>query len=942
MNRLIMGDLCSYFKNRYFFRNALPTLLFMGGMLFTQPQNSHAFSVDLTVAERADVNRPSAPITYGVPLAKSDNITSINTLGLFDGQVELDAQFRVMSRFGGIPTDTTKPIRVVLCDTQSSLTTSQTKVLTLQNTGSGNAAGILSTETANTITVDTGAAIFTFTKTGNFNLFETVSVGGTPTVTSRTNNGAEIEVDGTIFASYNSPADIVEIEENGPLRTVVKARGFFRDTSSSKLFPPLGDTGVEYECRIVLYRNKSYARVYFTLMSENFGWAIKATNPNHSIEFNWLRIRTTLETNTSKTVKFDGYTSGTFATGTYSVVQAHAENGQNESANFSYSIKNGVTEQASGLRYNAYVDLRDTNLGLMVANRWFWQTWPKAIEANDNDILFYLWPDETSDYTFLGGNYKTHEMLYYFHGKIDEAYDFGPELAHLKKRAVLLATDEHYANTQFIDFMPPVGITSDYVFPGGEKLQAAIDTWENTVQAKYNGNLATTIYNSDFDQIREARPLIWDGGVHDDKYMNWYGWQAFGDMWRFGTYGSGALHYNWDYISLIHGLRFNNHTMLEVGEQMVLHHSDRAVTHDPTGVDPTGGSFTELWFRGGGRHEADSQMERGNYQYSTSGANDPRHGAHTWLKGIILQYMLTGNGVYLNSINQSAAHWMHNFKENGLEGTDCSKGSCWSTPESRQVHRVIQMVSDIWKLTGESKYLSLVNDIVNNSLLLNLEAKVNDVPQGYFYYNSKVSSCCGSTCNAHPFYDGISIKPLINAYFELRDYGYTATANAVKDHMLRKAKWYRDELFTNYWLADCGTYGTGDNNGKYFPYQIRTSWKKDCEWNDTTNNGVGYNVYALYAADAFAFVYETTGDPNWINLARSVFKDEWLYLSHEKFQPVNTNTLGRVNGLDPTPSNAWMKAGSKMEKPMYYLNLEWRLSFGLPIIKLMTKPEPVK
>lgn len=893
---------------------------------FLIPQYSQAFSIDLTVSERAGIDRANAPISYGIPLKRSSNITSTESLGLFDGTTEIASQFRVISRYGGTPTDTSKPIRVVLADTQFDLLTSKNITLTLKNTGSGTAFGKLASENSNGITVDTGAAIFSFNKTGNFNLFNSVIVGTSEVVSPHNNNGIELEVDNVVYASYNSQAELVEIEENGPFRAVVKARGFYRDSNSNKLFPPLGDTGLEYECHIVLYKDKSYARVFFTHMSENFGWAVKATHPNHSIDFNWLRIKTTLNTKSDMVASFDGYTSTPYNTGKHLLAQTHSEISQNESDNFSYIIQKGSTVQSTGSRYDSYADLSDNTIGIMVANRWFWQTWPKAVEFDNNDVNFYLWPDEKTDYTFLGGNYKTHEILYFFHENLGSGYNFSQELAQLKSRPIFLASSEHYAYTEFIDFMPPISLKTDYTFPGGEKLQAAYDTWENSIQAKYDGNLATTINNSDFNKIREARPFIWSGGIHDGQYMNWYGWRTFGDMWRYGTYGSAALHYNWDYISLVHGLRFNNHTMLEVGEQMALHHSDFAITHDPTGTDDTGGAYTELWYRGGGRYELDSQMQRGNNMYSFSGSNDPRGGAHTWFKGIILQYMLTGNGVYLNSINQMIDHWTHNFKTNGIAGLDCSQGPCWDSAESRQTHRVIQMMTDIWKLTGDINHLNLVNDIVNNSLLENLEEKIAGQPQGYYHYDSKVSSCCGSTCNAHPFYDGLAIKPLITAYHELKMNGYETTANAIFDHMLRKSKWYRDTIFTNYEIAPCGTYGTGDNSGKYFPYQIRTSWKEDCTWNDTTNDGTGYINYAMFAADAFAFVYELTGDSSWFDLARNTFKDNWLYKSQETFQNINLTNLGNVDGLDATPANAWMKSGNQLEKPMYYLYLEWKMS----------------
>lgn len=895
-------------------------------LIILLPSVSLALNVQLTVDERVQVSRTSEPTSYGVPLARDANILSTSKLGIFssDGP-ELPAQFRVLSRYGGKPDDPTRPIRMVLCDVQLDVGASASRVLFLRDDGSGTTVGPnLATENPLHIVLSTGPMTMRIKKTGTFNLFDDVQIDTTgdgildSQVVAPTNaDGIYVKSDSVTYSSNNMEPSLVTIEENGPLRAIVKVRGMYADVFGNVLKPPLGDTGLEYTVRIIAYKDKSYIRLFYTMMSNNFGWATHTDA--HNTNLDWVKLTTTLSLASNKTAAFSSY-SGAYTTGNFVLLQDHKENQQAEDGNFSYVVTRDGTGVSTGTRFDSFADLRDISKGLMVASRWFWQNWPKGIAINNNAVDFYLWPDTPTDHIFIGSHYKTYELLYYFHGTVPQSYNYSRELAALKARLYLLATDRYYSSTDFLDFVPPATIKTDYTFPGGESLDTAINAWNDRIRAMFDSAYSNDSQSKKtFTDLRETRPLKWSGGVFNGQYMNWYGWLDFGDMPRAGNYGFPALHYNWDYFLPLHGLRFKNYEMVELGEQMARHKSDIDVIHDPEGADLSYG-FTEDWYRGGLRYEYDAHYQLGNWTRTISRNFDPHNGAHSWIKGIILQYFLTGDESYKETIVQNAEHWKYNFNKNTKKEYDCFAGPCWNTQESRQVTRVIDMLTDIYKALGDEYYLTLANSIFTNSVLANLEVKKDGVPQGYLYYPTVQQNCCGVQCDSHIFYDSLSTKPFINLYFELLDNGKTSEATNIIDFLKRRAIWLNNKVFTNYEAGVCGTYGIGENIGKYFPYITRTDWKEGCPWTGDTGT-TNYLAYAFVQADLFALIYQTSGEKKWLDIARAIFKDGMLYKNYGEYQDIALQP--KISSFSSeTLSNSWLKQGIEREKPMYYLYIE--------------------
>ena len=150
-------------------------------------------NIPLSVSEYAGIQRADEPLTSGIPLPESANITSVLDLEVCDlDNNRIPAQFTVLSRWNGIPSDETKPIKWVLLDFNADVDIGGTSTYYLRS-GAGDSTPVTNLdliEDEDSIVVNTGAAKFTINK-NYFNLFDYVQVGDN-TVLSQPNDGGII------------------------------------------------------------------------------------------------------------------------------------------------------------------------------------------------------------------------------------------------------------------------------------------------------------------------------------------------------------------------------------------------------------------------------------------------------------------------------------------------------------------------------------------------------------------------------------------------------------------------------------------------------------------------------------------------------------------------------------------------------------------------------
>src|SRR2546427_5051688 len=239
-------------------------LLWNGWMPVTMAQ----VHIPLTTQEalppgESGASRARDPVGAGIPLADTAGITSLSQLGLTGAST---GQFRVLGRW---PSGN---LKWVLVDTLADVPAGGQNTNIVLTTGSGNFGGSnLATDNGSTLSINTGTASFTIKK-ANFNLIDQAVVNGRTLVASGTSSGLVVVGPApgnticpcsTVYSSSDDPSSQATIEENGPVRTVIKATGQFLDSS--------GHAYMRYTVRMHFYQGKEHVKTVVLLQNADYG-----------------------------------------------------------------------------------------------------------------------------------------------------------------------------------------------------------------------------------------------------------------------------------------------------------------------------------------------------------------------------------------------------------------------------------------------------------------------------------------------------------------------------------------------------------------------------------------------------------------------------------------------------------------------------------------------
>ena len=876
------------------------------------PSAFSELAVELRVNEQRGVNRISAPVTYGVPFAREANLLTTGNLEIEGKQ----AQFRVLSRYDGPPVDKTRPIRMVLVDFQLDINAWETRKLTLVNASSKAVTPMvpilydpsddMARKTPEGVVIDTGSITVFISATAG-NLFDRViTAEGSPVIHQPLDDGFHVVFNGVTYSSANVSPGSVVIEENGPLRCVVKVEGQFADEAGNLLIPPptrtgtIPDTPLRYTIRYEAYKGKRFVKLQVTLRNENTGWTYQESSPVHNIHITQAYLKTTMNSpDQSRQVRFDGY-ADTFVNGTYSVLQRETSNGQKPSYDWDYRITRNGLNVAQGKKYDSFVDIRDSAHGLMVASRWFWQNHPIGITVKDNELRMNLWPDvrdalwppsDGSTHRILGGIWKTHEILYAFH---DTGADFDQELAHIKNRLIARCSDQYYAATDFFPFMAPAEVKSAYVFPAGERLQTALTFFNHQHRAKFDSDYIQnrSRHNTVLD-MRDGRKvkLLKD----PDHYATWYGWLTFGGMPRAPGFGYHNQHYDWSYLALMGFLRFSDDIMLEMAEELLHHKADILVIHDPEAKKGDGTLSYE--YHGGQRYEQDALFsyhdDFGPY------SSKPRMASHFWTSGMTLQYLLTGENFYKEAVSQCYEHVVRVKDMPTMTGA-----------ETRNQSRGIDALVNAYILTGNRSYIQWAYDVFVHHLL-SKEGGSGDHRSGWIKG--------GQPNKMSIIFDAWMIEPLIKLHISLLSADNVEQARHLKHFLYRWSDWAKDTLWKT------GPHGQYRNSNKqYFPYVVHSQW----DINANTFAGVVDAEHSVNYTSLFAYRYLLETGPHkqsWLNLARNIFKDCLYYGNESRWAPTKLspgNYPHGAEGFSDNPGSGHWKVPKAILGPMFYIKTE--------------------
>ena len=323
-------------------------------------------------------------------------------------------------------------------------------------------------------------------------------VGGAMTATMTT-------ADGKPFDTSHAP-ERIEIEESGPIRTIVKVVGHHQDEA--------GKSFMAYVIRYVFYNCQTSFRLYYTFGNDE---AADMTS------FKGLALSVPFTPGGKWTTSVDDKAQ----TGTGELSLRQMEDNVCTAAGGTPAVP--VTT-APARRADGWVDVSGGKTGLTVAVRDFWQLYPKAFEVREGAVRVDLCPEfpagtydkrETLDevklyYYLLNGQYKVrqgvqkqHELLIAPHsgGVSKELRD---EMAAFQEPLIATCTPERYCNTHvFGDVLPATaGRAAEYERICERVYQAYISYRES------NRNYGMLNFGDQFGE----RKINWANGEYDHHH----------------------------------------------------------------------------------------------------------------------------------------------------------------------------------------------------------------------------------------------------------------------------------------------------------------------------------------------------------------------------------------------------------------------------------------
>lgn len=656
--------------------------------------------VDLTLRNVLPEARTGVPVTWGVPFAPADALLDPASLTLLHGSTSVPFQATVLARWGGAPSDATRPVAWLLLDLAADLPPSGALALRLVRTPRADPSSPLrvAKNDASEVVVETGAATYTMSKSA-FRLFDRVVLSAGTTFA------------GTGGISYRgSPVAgpvTVDVPVSGRERITVRVKGTVQ-----------GDLGYT----LLLHFRKGLAEVRLDFRLENlsaYAWRDGQPDCNSygspgSVSFDDLTL--VFPSGGAKDYRYPGGENGSGAdvTGTYgtalSLVQESSGDARWDALRSEAPrLQSGVAKRASTVTRDGSSADGPNQLGgwldaggVTVAVADVWQSFPKALRARDGALEAGLFPGEYSrDHELRAGEFKTHTVWVRHHAA--GAADVGARARSALSPARLQAPAEAAARSGAAGLFAP-------------RLQETFPDYENGVdwQVVESPHYADAPWESTAPHLLEAISIA-----------QHYGWVDHGDVpTDFEPFdGGGVLSSPWNLKydtlrgMLQQALRTGDETWWRLGTAGARHAADVDLLHSRN----RGRTGARAWPDGGmyghGYHD-----ERGNVNPHRNFMN-PSVSMTGPPPGMFLHAFLTGDLLVLDSALEAAdaVFWRavsSAYPDDG--GCAASSGlrrcseACEGYEEadgSRTGAHVVKTMVSAYLATGERDYLDVASSV---------------------------------------------------------------------------------------------------------------------------------------------------------------------------------------------------------------------------------------
>ena len=677
-----------------------------------------AVEVKLDVEDHAGAARNAGIVTSGVPFAKGA-VKDVSKLSARVGGKVMPAQFLQLAPWPD------GSVRWALMDTQVDVPSGGKIALIVRDDG-GNIAPPKPVKIENgsdAVKVSTGPLDFVVNKK-KFNLFSSLKIDGKELVRSSgkglvlyTESGKEVVA---------GPPTEVKIEQADPMRAIVCVKG---------KFPGVHENLLGYTVRITAFAGRKFVKVHVWLENGGaYGYARKKDKVKREPE--WFAFDgMAVELGLGLGEKVSAACEGVKAAGKLILAQrclgkiehmmymwkGKPRRGKLAQCGFTwndfeYKITADGKELKKGARTDGVLALAGANGALTVAIRHFWQNYDKAIELNGSLLKFWLWPRDGAwprDRTGIGSGLDTAVLMKRFakagvyqlpgsvHKGAEIILDFsgapaGRTGAELSTPLMARATPKYYAMTEAAPgWFAPADVKSDdedldFKFRGWNKLAT------NAIDPKGTSSI----------QYARRNGIAGKGHIAAFKPISWYGWMDFGDV--FSPYGSRSLHYDWPELMLVNYLRMGDRRFFDMAVSMSRHRMD--VDQCWSDRDPPEYGYLA-------RPDGPNKWRYyGGHPLHLGARKQLPNPGHTWLSGVVLYYMLTGEPKALESCMRN----YRGIKLACVEPIEKKPGDWWSTTASSL--SILNLCS-LYDLTADKKYLKDALSLFSNHIARQWKSK---------------------------------------------------------------------------------------------------------------------------------------------------------------------------------------------------------------------------
>jgi len=590
----------------------------------------------------------SIPVRSGVPFPKGA-LASLSSARLEsgDGAQEIPAQFDTLASWpdGSVKSALVQFVTDVGASAKSYRISYGTSV-----TRSSVSGGVNVAQAGGATTVDTGAIKMVVDTKGLINgLWRDANHNGSYEATEQVLGAGEFFMvnafDNQEYTAGQGSGATVAIEEQGPIRAVVRARGSLTNAS--------GATLVKYQVRYYAYAGSDKLDIDFSVIDDRVEGNVESPGNTLALAAKGYGMRWNYLSDSAAQYRF-GLEGGTTAGGTVSGESYLMQNGNfafdngvDKGNTFSYS---GV---ASGKRAPGWMALDSGARHLALMVRDFWQQYPIELNVNGNTLTAALFAQRavTTASTTLpaqSGTVYSRPNDFYF-SRPGGAKTHQLRLAFADNTPVSTAVDQ--INTGYQRHR--LELTADPAWYTASGVFGDIDVGNPNATTGYSAMLLQDIYIPSIEKVSSDNTDPSDLG--GDATM--YGWRDYGDRLRAGWNNvvNGVripAFYNDTHIganSFFHEfVRTGEQRWFQLGEISTHHFEDIDVAHGPRkgywdtayamGQQPAGEIHAQ------GHNNEDHQVRN-------------MHWGHAHVSGLSDMYLLTGDKRAFEVLGEIANWW---------------------------------------------------------------------------------------------------------------------------------------------------------------------------------------------------------------------------------------------------------------------------------------------